>query len=299
MNDNHLLLAFDDYAAPARRLAEATGCSFSLINVHRFPDGESRLQLPVNLPEQVVLCRSLNDPNEKLVELILAAQHLRDQGVRRLLLVAPYLCYMRQDKAFHPGEVVSQGIIGKLLAGYFDGIITVDAHLHRIHRLQEALPMKIAINLAATHPMALFLEQQGLKPLLIGPDHESEQWVASIARHESLEYCIAHKERLGDRQVKVSLPACDYGGKDIMLVDDVASTGRTLEAATRQLQEFSPASVSVMVTHALFLGNALQHLKAAGVENIWSCDSIPHPSNRIHLDQLLGETLRDCLAQLP
>ncbi|WP_456417387.1 ribose-phosphate diphosphokinase [Thiolapillus sp.] len=295
MNNDHLILAFDDYAAPARRLAETTGCSFSLIDVHRFPDGESRLRLPVDLPEQVVLCRSLNDPNEKLVELILAAQHLRDQGVRQLLLVAPYLCYMRQDKAFHPGEVVSQGIIGKLLAGYFDGVITVDAHLHRVHRLQDALPVKTAINLTATHPMALFLQQQGLKPLLIGPDSESEQWVASIARHENLEYCIARKERLGDRRVQVSLPDCDYGGRNIVLVDDVASTGRTLEATARQLQAFSPASISVMVTHALFLGDALQRLQAVGVENIWSCDSIPHPSNRIHLHRLLGEALRDCL----
>ncbi|WP_456376775.1 ribose-phosphate diphosphokinase [Thiolapillus sp.] len=294
MNNDCLILAFNDHAEPARRMASAVGCPFALVEVHHFPDGESRLRLPVNLPEKVALYRSLNDPNTKLVELILAAEHLRGQGVKQLLLVAPYLCYMRQDKAFHPGEVVSQGIIGKLLAGYFNGVITVDAHLHRIHHLQDALPVPTAINLSATHPMALFLKQQNLKPLLIGPDDESEQWVASIARHEGLEYCIAHKERLGDRQVKVSLPTCKYGGKDIVLVDDVASTGRTLEAAARQLQNFSPASISVMVTHALFLGDALQRLQAVGVKNIWSCDSIPHPSNRIHLDQLLGETLRNC-----
>ncbi|WP_305802202.1 ribose-phosphate pyrophosphokinase-like domain-containing protein [Thiolapillus sp.] len=116
--------SLEDYAEPAKRLAHFIGCPFALIDVHHFPDGESRLRLPVDLPQKVVLCRSLNDPNEKLVELILAAEHLRGQGVMQLMLIAPYLCYMRQDKAFHPGEVVSQTIIGRLLANYFDGAIT-------------------------------------------------------------------------------------------------------------------------------------------------------------------------------
>lgn len=292
MNNNCLILTFGDYAEPARRLADAIDCGFALIDVHRFPDGESRLRLPVDVPSKVVLCRSLNDPNAKLIELILAAEHLREQGVQQLMLVAPYLCYMRQDKAFHAGEVVSQRIIGKLLANYFDAVITVDAHLHRIHHLHDALPMKTSINLTATRPMALFLEQQKLRPLLIGPDSESEQWVANIARYENLDYCIATKERLGDKQVKVRLPEYDYQDRPVVLVDDVASTGRTLEATARQLHAFAPASISVMVTHALFLGDALQRLRAVGVENIWSCDSIPHPSNQIHLDRLLGDALQ-------
>lgn len=296
MNDDCHVLAFVEYLAQAQRLSHVVGCPCTAIDSHHFPDGESRLRLPANLPETVIICRSLNDPNEKLVELILAAAHLRNQGVHRLILVSPYLCYMRQDKAFHPGEVVSQRIIGKLLADYLDGVITVDAHLHRIHHLHDALPMEFAINLTATHPMAQFLEQQNLQPMLVGPDGESEQWVASIARHEGLDYCIAQKQRLGDRQVTVSLPDCDFSGMDIVLVDDVASTGRTLEDAARQLQSASPASLSVMVTHALFLDDAVQRLHAVGVKNIWSCDSIPHPSNRIHLDRLLGEALLNMLS---
>jgi len=295
MNDDCLILAFEDYAEPAKRLAHFIGCPFALIDAHHFPDGESRLRLPVDLPQKVVLCRSLNDPNEKLVELILAAEHLRGQGVAQLMLIAPYLCYMRQDKAFHAGEVVSQTIVGRLLANYFDGAITVDAHLHRVHHLRDALPMKTAINLTATRPMAQFLEQRNLRPVLIGPDSESEQWVSSIAQHEGLDYCIAQKERLGDKQVVVTMPACEVKGRDVVLVDDVASTGCTLEAAARQLQDASPASLSVMVTHALFLDDAVQRLQAVGVENIWSCDSIPHASNRIHLDELLGEALQEAL----
>ncbi len=292
MPDSDLLLGFSEYEQPAKNLAEVIDIPYQEILIHRFPDGESRIQLPRRLPETVIICRTLDHPNDKLVELLLAAAGARELGARRLLLVAPYLCYMRQDKAFHPGEVVSQHIIGRLLADHFDGLLTVDAHLHRVHRLADAVPMQQAANLTATEPMARFLQDRLDNPMLIGPDEESEQWVAAIASHEGLDYQVARKERLGDRNVQVTLPAGEYQGRDLVLVDDVASTGRTLEMAARALQPYDPASVSVLVTHALFIGDAEERLYRAGIEKIWSSDSIPHPSNQIVLGPLLGQALR-------
>ncbi len=283
-----LVLGFPEYEAQARRLARALERPCETVAVHRFPDGESLLRTPPRLPETVILCRSLHFPNEKLTELLLLCGHLREQGVRRILLVAPYLCYMRQDKAFHPGEVVSQRILGRLLADHVDGLVTVDAHLHRVHRLSDAVPVAAACNLTATEPMARFLEEHCDRPLLVGPDEESEQWVAAIAAREGLDYRVARKHRLGDRQVEIRLPPGEYAGRRVVLVDDVASTGRTLEMTARALAPHGPAGMSVLVTHALFVGDAPDRLKAAGVEEIWSCDSIPHPSNRVELAALLA-----------
>jgi len=260
--------------------------------VHRFPDGETRVRLPARLPEQVVLCRSLDRPNEKLVELILAAGAARQGGASRLTLVAPYLCYMRQDKAFQPGEAVSQRIVGTVLANWFDALITVDPHLHRVAHLETAVPVKPAQALTATAQMSAFLAGRLEAPLLIGPDAESRQWVAAIARERGLEYCIADKARLGDREVRVTLPAGDYRGRRIVLVDDMASTGRTLEAAARALAPYQPAGISVLVTHALFVDDALKRLHEAGVDAIWSSDSILHPSNAFELDGLLARALQ-------
>ena len=79
----------------------------------------------------------------------------------------------------------------------------------------------------------------------------------------------------------------------MVLVDDVASTGRTLEVASRALACFKPASVSVLVTHALFVGDAQMRLQRTGVSHIWSTNSIPHPSNVLYLDQLLADALCD------
>ena len=153
-----LLLHFDDERDAAQRLAREAGLASACIERHRFPDDELRLRLPVDggggLPLGVVLFRSLVRPNEKLVELLFAARTARALGVRHLTLVAPYLAYMRQDIAFHPGEVISQRVLGEFLAGLFDAVITVDPHLHRVASLAEAVPTRHAGALSAAPLLA-------------------------------------------------------------------------------------------------------------------------------------------------
>ncbi len=291
MNDC-LVLGFPEYNQQASQLAHAAELPYAQVKIHHFPDGESQLFLPESLPKHIIVCRSLNDPNQKLVELMLVAASARKQGVKTISLVAPYLCYMRQDKAFHPGEVVSQTLIGELLATQFDHILTVDAHLHRVHTLSEAVPVQKAINVTATDPMAHFLQNKVKNPFLIGPDSESEQWVASIAQHYKLDYCIASKKRSGDKEVKVVLPSADYHDRNIVIVDDVASTGKTLLATAQKLAQYKPSSISVLVTHALFVDDAMSELRAANVSNIWSCDTIIHSTNSISLADFLAKELQ-------
>ena len=291
MNQDTLIIGFPEYADQTEGLARAADLPFTILDIHHFPDGESKITLPGLLPKQVILVRSLDHPNDRLVELILAAAGARQLGAEHISLVAPYLCYMRQDKAFHAGEVVSQPVIGSCLASHFDALLTVDAHLHRVHSLSDAVPVSPAINLTATDPMAHFLQDRVDAPYLIGPDGESEQWVAAIASHYGFDYAVAEKERLGDRQVKIRMPDCGYENRNLVLVDDVASTGRTLLEAARLLQAHRPASISVLVTHALFIGDAQERLTRAEVHNIWSCDAIPHSSNAVPLAGLLAGAL--------
>jgi ribose-phosphate pyrophosphokinase len=295
LKSDAVLLAFPEYREAAAAIAGKAGIPCAEVAIHRFPDGESRLRLPPGLPSQVVFCRSLDNPNEKLVELTLAAAGAHQQGAASCTLIAPYLCYMRQDKAFTPGEVVSQRAIGGLLAAYFSAVITVDAHLHRVSRLSDAIPCEHALNLKATAPMAEFVASKLRRPLLVGPDGESQQWVAAIAAAGHLDHVVASKQRSGDRDVRISLPPYDYRSRDVVLLDDIASSGATLEVAAREIARHGPASVSVLVTHALFSGAATERLRAAGVGAIWSCDSVPHATNAVALDGLLGTALAELL----
>lgn len=296
-----LLLYFTDEREPALRLAQALGLAAACIERHRFPDDELRLRLPLApgqaLPAQLLLYRSLDRPNDKLVELLLVAEEARALGARRLLLVAPYLAYMRQDRAFQPGEVVSQRVIGAFLAQHFDALVTVDPHLHRIERLEQAVPLQAAIALSAAPLLARLLAERRQRPLLIGPDAESAQWIESAAAVCGFEHGVCDKRRRGDRQVEIVLPRLAVQGRQVVLLDDVVSSGRTLARAAELLLAAGAVSVDVAVTHALFAGDALAVIKAAGVGEVWSTDCIAHPSNAVAMAPLLAQALRSLLAQ--
>jgi ribose-phosphate pyrophosphokinase len=283
-----LVLGFPDYAPQARSLAAALGVPYAQVDVHVFPDGESKLTLPTGLPRHVVICRSLDHPNDKLIELMLATECARSLGAARFTLVAPYLCYMRQDIAFTPGEAVSQRIVGGFLAERFDAVITADPHLHRIGSLEEAVPAERAVSVSAAPAMGAFLATRDARPLLVGPDLESEQWVEVVGDVAGLDHVVAQKKRHGDTDVEVCLPDHDFKGRDVVLVDDMASTGRTIAGAARELRAAGARRIDVLVTHALFVGDAMEALKEAGVTDVWSSDSVPHPSNAFPLATVLA-----------
>ncbi|ATX81678.1 ribose-phosphate pyrophosphokinase [Mariprofundus ferrinatatus] len=289
-----LLLGFAESRRVTGQLADLLAWPSDGIEVHRFPDGESRVRLPAELPQHVVICLSLDHPNEKLVELLLAADAARAGGAEKVSLVAPYLCYMRQDMAFHPGEAVSQKTIGSLLGDSFDAVVTVDPHLHRIERLDQAVTSTQAVSLTATRPIAEFVADHFERPLLIGPDEESLQWVSSIAEGWGFDFTVGRKERMGDRNVRICLPDdLSVTGRDVVIVDDMASTGRTMLAAVESVKSGNPASLSLIVTHALFVGDAEERIRAAGIDHLWSTDTIAHPTNAIGLAPLMADAIRN------
>lgn len=292
MTEPVALLYFEDEKPAALRLADAAGMAPHPIERHRFPDGEIQLTLPAHLPARVALLRSLHQPGEKLTELLLAAPTARQLGAQHLSLVAPYLAYMRQDKAFAPGQAVSQRIFGPWLASLFDAVITVDPHLHRVAALAEAVPARQAISLSAAPLLGDWIAQRRPGAFLLGPDSESSQWVKQAAAPHGLAYAVCIKQRYGDRAVRITLPACDLRGQAVVLVDDVVSSGHTLATAAALALAAGAVSVDVAVTHALLAGDALPRIHQAGVGQLWSTDSVPHPSNVVSLAALLASALQ-------
>ena len=286
--------AFSEGQTAARSLAKALGLSCAPVLTHRFPDGEVLVTVP-EPAETVIVYRSLDRPNDKLVELVLAAEAWRRRGARRLVLAAPYLAYMRQDRAFAPGQGISQRAVAKLLSGLFDRLVTVNAHLHRTHGLADIFGGMRAEDLSAGAMIGQWLTREAdAGVLLVGPDEESSPLVKDVAARFGASWTTFVKQRQGDETVSLQVASPNLiRGRKVMLVDDICSTGATLMAAARELQAAGAAEVSAIVVHALFDQRTAARLRASGVIHVASTDSAPHPTNCIELAPLLARALAD------
>lgn len=289
-----LIHALPSAAGDARRLGDALGLAVHDIAVHAFPDGELRVTVAATSPVAIVYA-PLDRPNDKLITILFAAEALRRNGATRLILVAPYLCYMRQDAAFRPGEAISQRVIGRLLADAFDRIVTVDAHLHRTGDIHDVFPWAQADDLSAVPAIAAALRTSGLDPatIVVGPDSESRVWVGHLAAELGLAATVADKRRHGDRTVDIAFAdAAKLGGRPALLLDDIVSSGGTLIACAKALRAAGARPVDAFVTHALFPMELMPAFTAAGIRSLRSTNSVPHPTNAIPLDDILADALR-------
>ena len=281
-------------AADARRLAARLGLSLQEIALHRFPDGEIRVTVG-HAASTTIIYAALDLPNDKLIALLFAAEALRRAGAARLVLVAPYLCYMRQDAAFGEGEAISQKAVGRLIAGLVDRVITVDAHLHRTPDIAAVFPGIAAENLSAMPAIANALRSAGIDPstIVAGPDAESRQWVSDLAGQLGLAHMVAQKIRRGDRSVEISFAeAALIAKRPVLLVDDIVSSGGTLMTCAKVLTAAGATAIDAVMTHALFPPEMTAEFAKAGIRSVRSTSSVPHPSNAIPLDDVLAAALR-------
>ena len=272
----------------ARDLAATAGA----VEVHEFPDGESRVRLLGYVrDEDVVLAAHLDRPDAKVLPLLFAAETARDLGAASVGLVAPYMPYLRQDRRFHRGEGLSAHYFAALLSRTVDWVVTVDPHLHRVQTLADVFTIP-AVAMPAAPMLARWISDHVEAPLILGPDEESEQWVAAIAGLVGAPHAVCRKERLGDRTVDVHLPDLRmHRGRHPVLVDDVVASGTTLATAAQALREDGwPASVCLVV-HAIFAEGAEAALREAGIGRVVTCNTIPHATNGIDVDGLLGSAV--------
>jgi len=281
-------------ASDAARLAARLGTTMYAIELHRFPDGEIRVTVGPAAATTIIYA-SLERPNDKLLTILFAAEALRRAGATRLVLVAPYLCYMRQDAAFHQGEAISQKVIGRLLAQTVDRVVTVDAHLHRTKDIADVFPGIEASDLSAMPAIADFLRAAGFDraTVIVGPDAESRPWVSELANRLSADYAVAHKTRRSDRSVEVEFTdRAVFADRPVLLVDDIVSSGGTVLACVKALQAAGAKTIDAIITHALFPPAMTESFLRAGLRSVRSTHSVPHSSNAIELGAILADALR-------
>lgn len=177
--------------------------------VRRFPDSESYVQIENDVEgRSVILCCSLDRPDEKVLPLLFLAETAKELGAARVGLVAPYLAYMRQDRRFQPGEGITSVYFARFLSSVVDWLVTVDPHLHRRASLSEIYSIPTEV-IHAAPSISRWIRENIPSPVLVGPDSESAQWVSEIAGGAGAPYLVLEKIRRGDREVEVSVPQID------------------------------------------------------------------------------------------
>lgn len=263
----------------------------------RFPDGESYLRFDGELKAQrVILACSLHHPDPIFLPLAFAAMAARELGAAQVGLVAPYLAYMRQDRRFQEGEAVTSAYFAKLLAERFDWIVTVDPHLHRYKEMSDIymIPTHVA---HAAPVLAQFLKTEDGRGFLIGPDEESEQWVAAVAAEAELPYIALRKERRGDKDVEITLPDLTrFRGLQPILIDDIISTGWTMNEAITKLLKSGFERPLCLAVHGIFADGARRRLIETGAERVLVTNTIVSPAAQLDIYPLLARSVMMALA---
>jgi ribose-phosphate pyrophosphokinase len=288
-----VLIAIPGNEGHARALGTRLGFPVIVPEIRQFPDGELYVRIHGELGDDVLIVGNASGDN--FLRVAFLAGTARDLGATRVGLVAPYLAYMRQDSRFKPGEGVTASYFARLVSSTVDWLVTVDPHLHRFASLAGVYTIPTTIARAAP-AIAAWIAASVPRPVLVGPDAESVQWVKAVAEHCGAPFLILEKTRRGDRDVSITSPDGAWNGHTPVVIDDIVSTGQTMIEATRQLRAAGSAAPMCVGIHAVFADALHEALIDAGARGIVTCDTIPHATNQIGVADPLAAAVRERLA---
>jgi ribose-phosphate pyrophosphokinase len=290
------MILFPGNESLGESLSQSISVEQAPLTMRRFPDDETYLRLDVPCRDRdVIVVASLDRPDGKILPLVFLADLARELGARSLVLVAPYLAYMRQDARFNPGEAITSRSFASLLSSRFDALVTIDPHLHRYESLADLYPIETRV-IHSAPLIADWIRENVERPLLVGPDSESEQWVAEVASRASAPYLVLDKVRHGDRDVEVAVPDLDrWLDRRPVLIDDIISSGHTMIVTVRELQQTKLAAPVCVGVHAVFASDAYESLASSRADRIVTTNTISHPSNAIDVAGFVGTALEGLL----
>ena len=278
----------------AKNIAKELKVPYSQTLISEFPDGELYLKYNSELKgKKLVIIESLQpNPNKTLMNIIFAAKTAKDLKVKRIILIAPYLAFMRQDKSFNSGESINAKIMADLLNQYIDVLITVDPHLHRIRKMKDVFTIK-AKNITANNVIADFIKKKYKNEIIVGPDWESYQWADAISKRVGVKDTVLEKTRHSFRNVDVKVKKeIEIKGKNVIIVDDIISTGNTMIKACKEAKKRGAKTVNAIGVHGLFVEKALSKMQKAGFKDIFTVNTIEHPTNKIDITQTIINELK-------
>ncbi len=283
----------------SRRVSSILKTKTAALESKIFPDGDSYFRVDEDVAGQdVVVIQSTYPPQDRnLIQLLLLIDGLRDLGCGKIHVVVPYLAYMRQDKRFLDGEMISASSIHKLFACLsVQRLITVDIHS------QESLSFlqPEGVNLSAMPLLADWVHSQGWKnPIVIAPDKGASSRAEIVSNALGTDYAVGKKTR--DRrtgEVTVELDASlGVAGRIAVIVDDTIARGDTVIKTAEILLERGATRVAALCSHGLFLEDAVTRMQKAGVKEVISTDTIPTLNSKISVAPIIADFLRPLVTE--
>jgi ribose-phosphate pyrophosphokinase len=281
----------------AGAVASALGTVARQRDIARFPDGELGISIHESLRgDDVYIVQPASPPvNEHLMELLLLADACRRDGAARITAVMPYAGYARQDRRSGRSALGGRLVADLLAAAGVDGVVAVDVHTPAIEGFFAAPVEHLsAVPLLAEHVRTALPRDS----VIVAPDLGAAKLAERYARILDLPVAFVHKRRITATEVAVHQVTGDVAGRAPFIVDDMISTGATIEAAANAvLAAGARPEIIVAATHGLLVGRAVEWLRGLGLRRLVVTDSValpasvPLPLEVVRLDRLLAEAV--------
>ncbi len=248
------------------KIARILNLNLEVTQFGRFPDGELYLRTG-ELDNETVVVGSVTD-TDSLMQLLLLIDACEGS---RVSLVVPYLGYARQDKKFHAGEPISARVVAKALSRGVASVSTVNIHEESITGL-FGVP---AENISLASEMGRYIKTLDPEdPLILAPDAGAAGFAREVAAAGGLDCDELRKTRLSGTEVRMEPKTLDVAGREVVIVDDIISTGGTLATAAGMLYSQGAVAVHAACVHGVFAAGAYARLHHAGVRTIAASDTI-------------------------
>lgn len=266
-----------------QRLADVCGYEVAKVGYRVFPDGESYVRVEDDLKGEVaIVVQSCPPPQDKrVIELLQLIDASLRAGASKVIAVVPYFAYSRQDKVFLPHEALTSRIIARVVEAVgASSLITVNVHSELVLSYFERIK---ALSVNAFPEIANYLASLGLRdPLVLSPDKKRYPDAQRVAKLIAGEAAFLEKKRdLETGEVTTEEKALAIEGRDVVIVDDIISTGGTIVNAAKIISKGSPKRIIAACVHGLYVANALEKLAAAGVGEIISTDTVESRTSKV------------------
>ena len=289
---NFTVISGNASEALAKNLAKKLKASFIRSDLKTFPDGESKITVSSKPKKsKIIVVQSTYPPVDSNLLQALSLISKAKQYSSNVIAVIPYMGYARQDREFLSGEVVTMKVMAKLFKAVgASKIIVVDIH-SKIALNQFKIPSK---NVSAVPELVKYFKKMKLEnPLVVSPDLGGIQRAKDFAKIFGSDFIALKKQRdrkTGKVQIK-SKNLKEVKGKDLILVDDMISTGGSIIKATEFLKKQKCKRIFVACTHALLQNNAEKKIKKAGVSKLVSANTIPGKTSLVDVSELIAKAI--------